>query len=96
MRRSDKAAIDTDRHGAVRRGLLLPIFFAALEEDRLFFTQLSFHPRRRFQQMIADRHGVESVPRGEHLRQQPGYTAIGYQGSPLVLQVEQFRAGLSP
>src|SRR5882672_3645065 len=46
--------------------------------------------------MIADRYGVESVPSGEHLCQQPGYTAIGYQGGPLVLQVQQFRAGLSP
>lgn len=58
---ADEPAIDTDRHGSIRRGLRGPFVFGALEERVFFFTKGLFHLGGGRMQVVADRFLVERL-----------------------------------
>lgn len=75
--------------------LSLPVVSGALQEHRLFFFQLRFHPHRRSEQRVSDRQSAQSIRNRQHTHEQQADANMRDQGSPFILQVPQFPARLS-
>ena len=87
----DGAAVDADDHPVLLDLFPPGIGETALDEVRLFGTEVSFLPGNDPMEVAADRRNVDGAPDRQDLLEQLRGQVNGNQQVPFGLQVEQFR-----
>src|SRR5215510_238787 len=91
----DVAPIEADGEWSVGAWEVGPVAETAINEARLFVSQLRFRAFSHGVQMIAHRGGIKVLPDRQYVRQQVSRHPVRYEGGPLRFQIEQFgRAAL--
>ena len=85
--RSNEASINSNRHRAIGRRLLLPILIRALEQTNRFFPQFPLNSIPNGLDMTAHGFLIQGFGDGQHVLQELGNLGVGNQRGPLGLQI---------